>query len=55
MALTLIAGCGPNESQSVATIAAPVGVTSSLCTPLEYVGLPCSRLIVAGAGTGKTP
>ncbi len=23
--------------------------------PLEYVGFPCSRFAVAGAGTGKTP
>src|SRR6267154_955844 len=55
MAETFIGGCGPKLSQSVATIAAPVGVTSSFCTPFEYVGLPCSKSAVAGAGTGKTP
>jgi len=48
-------GCGPNEVQSAATIAAPVGVTSSFWTPLEYVGFPCNNFAVAGAGTGKTP
>src|SRR5260370_2692121 len=55
MAATLIGGCGPNSSQRVATMAAPVGVTSSLCTPFEYVGLPCSKFAVAGAGTRQTP
>jgi hypothetical protein len=50
-----MAGCGPKVSQSVATMAAPVGVTNSLCTPFEYVGLPCNNFAVAGAGTGKTP
>ena len=55
MARTLMAGCGPKESQTVATIAAPVGVTNSRSTPLEYVGLPWSKFAVAGAGTGKIP
>ena len=50
-----MAGCGPNESHNVATMAAPVGVTSSCCTPFEKVGAPCNSLAVAGAGTGNTP
>ena len=27
----------------------------ALGPPFEYVGLPCSKFAVAGAGTGKTP
>jgi len=53
MAVTLIGGCGPKESQSVATTAAPVGVTSSLCTPLGIGRLSLQQSRGSGRGHGQ--
>ena len=57
IASTIPSGISPYSSAKVATIAAPVGVTISFFTPVEYTGTLASLNIsnVAGAGTGITP
>ena len=51
---SVIAGRRPGVP-SVVRIAAPVGVTSSVATPLSYTGNPRKSSPVAGAGTGSRP
>jgi len=48
-------GRGANSSAMFLMIAAPVGVTNSPSTPVEYTGTPDKISDVAGAGTGNTP
>ena len=52
---TVIAGKGPNRSATVATIAAPVGVVSSISTGESASGMPLSNSAVPGAGSGIRP
>ncbi len=51
----VMAGIGPKLSQSVDSIAAPVGVTSSVSISMEYMGMPVKSSAAAGAGTGMIP
>ena len=49
------AGQATNSVATLATIAAPVGVTSSASSPASIVGTERRQATVAGAGNGNTP